>query len=332
MLRQTFSDWEMIVSDDASKDNTEEVVRSFPDRRIHYYRNEANLGLYPNWNRCIGLASGDYVAIYHDHDFYLSTIVERCVALLDRYPKVSVVHTALLQVDAEKRPLDVDIRPLPEVMAGTVMARLLANSRASPIMAATAMVRREAYHQAGLYNPERYGLGCDLDMWFRLSQIGDIAYINEPQVVIRARSKGDDTTVFHWSTIIGALAMQRDHARQVYKDDRLQFNLCRLRFIYQKNQILLTSMIRATLMEPLPVINEGETLMRQEAIPGSLWLTRLIRENPILQQLLRRIILPIHYKRISQHLKMRSLRAKNYLETHQSLQKFLASVGNQPNR
>ena len=86
MLAQTFQDWEIIVGDDASTDDTADVVSSFSDARIRYVRHPRNLGIYQNWNSLIALCQGEYVAIYHDHDIYLPTIVEDPVLCLTGTP------------------------------------------------------------------------------------------------------------------------------------------------------------------------------------------------------------------------------------------------------
>src|SRR5262249_206575 len=66
VLGQTWQDFELIVSDNASQDDTEKVVGSFEDRRIAYHRNPSNIGQRPNWNRCLDLAAGRYVALFFD--------------------------------------------------------------------------------------------------------------------------------------------------------------------------------------------------------------------------------------------------------------------------
>ena len=63
ILEQTFTDFELIISDDCSTDNTPEIIRSYleKDSRIQYLQNSHNLGLFPNWNRCLESASGEYI-------------------------------------------------------------------------------------------------------------------------------------------------------------------------------------------------------------------------------------------------------------------------------
>ncbi len=329
VLAQTFSDWELIVCDDSSSDNTAEVVRSFKDGRIRYCRNEANLGLYPNWNRCIGLASGEYVAIYHDHDIYLPMIVERSVALLERHPTASFVHTALLRIDDGNVPAMVDIRPFPELMPGKEMMRLLPNGWASPVMAPTAMVRREAYECVGLYDFEGYRLGCDMDMWFRLSRIGDVAYVGEPQVLIRTRKKGQWTARFRWADVKGSLQMRRDHIEQAFGVDearRLEYCFSKAKYIVQRDIRLAVFMIRAILLEPPEVVDEGEAVTCAEASRWVRLTARLVKGNTVLKTLLRSLILPIYYRRMSRWIETHRQEAITYVRANRYLLDYLPGL------
>ena len=61
VLAQTYKNFNLIVCDNCSTDNTEEIVRNFEDPRLSYVRNNKNLGLVGNENRCLELSKGDYI-------------------------------------------------------------------------------------------------------------------------------------------------------------------------------------------------------------------------------------------------------------------------------
>src|SRR5512137_1629961 len=69
VLDQTYPDFEVFISDDASPDNTAEVVKSFNDKRIRYHRHEVNLGVRKNWSYVIENARGEYVFKLDDDDY-----------------------------------------------------------------------------------------------------------------------------------------------------------------------------------------------------------------------------------------------------------------------
>src|SRR4051812_49422897 len=93
VLSQTFGDFEVIVSDNASVDQTADMVASFADKRLRYHRNTTNLGLVGNLNRCLSLARGTYITVIHDDDRMLPTNLERKVAALQRNPRLGFVHS-----------------------------------------------------------------------------------------------------------------------------------------------------------------------------------------------------------------------------------------------
>ena len=91
ILAQTLTDFELIISDNASTDATAEVCRSYAakDRRIRYYRNEKNLGAAPNFNRVVELATNGvpyFKWAAHD-DVIAPTFLEKCARVLDAAPQ-----------------------------------------------------------------------------------------------------------------------------------------------------------------------------------------------------------------------------------------------------
>ena len=68
VLAQTYKDIEILIIDNASTDDTQKIISSFDDNRIKYVKNEENIGIIGNWNKCIGLAQGQYLMILGDDD------------------------------------------------------------------------------------------------------------------------------------------------------------------------------------------------------------------------------------------------------------------------
>lgn len=101
LLSQVFADFELIISDNASTDATEEICRSYAaqDRRIRYYRNDVNLGAARNFCRLFDLASGEYFKWASHDDLCAPTYLERCVEALDRDPRVVLCYTRAQAID-----------------------------------------------------------------------------------------------------------------------------------------------------------------------------------------------------------------------------------------
>jgi glycosyltransferase involved in cell wall biosynthesis len=85
ILGQTFADFEVIISDNASTDATSGIAQDFckADRRIQYFRNERNLGAHPNFNRAFTLSRGEYFKWAAHDDVIASDYLEKCVRVLD---------------------------------------------------------------------------------------------------------------------------------------------------------------------------------------------------------------------------------------------------------
>jgi glycosyltransferase involved in cell wall biosynthesis len=95
ILTQTFEDFELIISDNASTDRTEEICRAYveQDKRIRYYRNKNNEGSAPNFNRVFELSSGEYFKWTACDDLYASDFIMKCVEVLDNDPSVILCHS-----------------------------------------------------------------------------------------------------------------------------------------------------------------------------------------------------------------------------------------------
>ena len=101
ILSQTYTDFELVISDNASEDATEDICREYAgrDQRICYYRNEKNLGAAFNFNRTFELSKGQYFKWVGHDDVCIATYLEKCVAALDEspdsvilsYPKVTII-------------------------------------------------------------------------------------------------------------------------------------------------------------------------------------------------------------------------------------------------
>lgn len=106
-LAQTFSDFELIISDNGSTDRTEQICRSYAarDLRIRYYRNDVNRGAAWNHNRVVELARGDLFKWWSHDDLCAPNFLEACVSVLDRDPGIVLCFARAQLVDVEGRPL-----------------------------------------------------------------------------------------------------------------------------------------------------------------------------------------------------------------------------------
>ena len=95
VLAQTYANWELIIVNDASPEDIDNLIEAYTDPRIRYYKNQQNIGakrLVEQWNYCLRLAKGEYVICMGDDDRLKPNCLESYAQLIARYPDVAVLH------------------------------------------------------------------------------------------------------------------------------------------------------------------------------------------------------------------------------------------------
>lgn len=174
ILAQTYTNFQLIVVDNASTDQTLEVVHTFQDPRLSIVRNDRNLGSYGNLNRCMELCHSDLTAIFHADDVYTPRMLESQVHAFMTHPDVGVVftHAVLINESGESLSL-VDMppallhRPTKTQDFRSILKLLMKHG--NYIITPSAMVRTSIYKNTiRKWNEELYETGADLDTWFRI--------------------------------------------------------------------------------------------------------------------------------------------------------------------
>lgn len=101
LLGQTYEDFELIISDNASTDRTADICRRYAtsDSRIRYFRQPANIGCAPNHNFVTSMATGELFKSASHDDLYAPELVERCIDALDSLPQVVLAHSWSAAID-----------------------------------------------------------------------------------------------------------------------------------------------------------------------------------------------------------------------------------------
>lgn len=115
LLRQTFEDFELVISDNASTDRTGTICLDYAstDRRIRYTRNDANIGFCRNQNRVIQMTTGQYFLLTHHDDIRSPDYLSRTIEVLDADESIVVCYTKTRDIDKDGQPLprqDPDLR------------------------------------------------------------------------------------------------------------------------------------------------------------------------------------------------------------------------------
>lgn len=106
VLAQTHTNWELLIVDDCSADNTAEVVASFKDPRIHYQRNERNFGAAVTRNTALRLVKGKYIAFLDSDDLWLPEKLERQIAFMEKMGYAFTYHE-YTEIDEDSMPLGI---------------------------------------------------------------------------------------------------------------------------------------------------------------------------------------------------------------------------------
>lgn len=104
ILSQTYTDFELIIVNDASPEDLTAIINSYQDDRIQYYINERNIGgtdLVAQWNHCITYAKGEYLILASDDDIYHLDYLEKMDALVNKYPNVNVFRPRVEHIGAD---------------------------------------------------------------------------------------------------------------------------------------------------------------------------------------------------------------------------------------
>jgi glycosyltransferase involved in cell wall biosynthesis len=178
VLKQTYRDFELVIVDDASTDDTEKVVKSFNDKRIRYFRHDKNRGEAAARNTGIKVAAGDYIAYQDSDDEWLPEKLNKQVNLFaTASPETGVVYTGFWKTENHKRTYI----PFSWVRQknGDIHKELLkGNFIGSPV----ALIKKECFNKAGLFDENLRNL-VDWDMWLRISKHYHFRCIDEPLAI-----------------------------------------------------------------------------------------------------------------------------------------------------
>lgn len=189
LLAQDYEDFELIISDNASTDGTQQICLEYAerDKRIQYHRNERNMGIAWNLNRVFELSSGEYFKWAGSHDYVAPTFISACKRILDGEPSVVLAYS-LARVINEKGETIIDV--VPEII----------DTRSLPtfgrVLAVVAKVEKCALEFYGLFRASALRrcrplvtlIANDMVLMLEISILGSIALV--PEVLLYRRDFG----------------------------------------------------------------------------------------------------------------------------------------------
>jgi glycosyltransferase involved in cell wall biosynthesis len=176
VLAQTFTDWELIVLDNASPDRTGEIARSYSDPRIRVLTNPGTVPLADNWNAVAAQARAPYMKLLCADDLIEPACLAAEVDILDRYPGVAMVASRrdFISADGQVVLRDRGLNGLIGMRDPAEVIETVVRSGINPIGWPSALlVRRADFEAVGGFDP-RWLHPIDLDLWLRLLSCGSL--------------------------------------------------------------------------------------------------------------------------------------------------------------
>ncbi|MCA8900542.1 MAG: glycosyltransferase family 2 protein [Hyphomonas sp.] len=188
LLRQDGVDVRVLIVDDCSKDNSQEVGERLAaaDPRVTYKRNEKNLGLVGTANvGLMGWASAKYCVLLSADDALVDGALKRAAAVMDAHPNVGMTYGLSLvfaendEMTYPEQPARFDYR----IISGAAFLERSCRSWVG-VASPAAVVRTEMQHKVGGLDP-RFTATCDMEIWMRLATVSDVAAIDAVQAYYR---------------------------------------------------------------------------------------------------------------------------------------------------
>ena len=174
VLAQDYPDYEVLVIDDASKDDSAEVVGRYRDPRIQYIQNSTNIGQFATINKALHLGRGEYFINLASDDIWYPGLLRRAVNLLETHPKLMAVHTAEYCIDPGGRKLTINTAAYPAYAEGAEALQAFFRGGWHFSFSSCVMRRSIALRRGGF--EKEFGEFADSAMFVRLCGSGDIAF------------------------------------------------------------------------------------------------------------------------------------------------------------
>lgn len=171
IIKQTYTDWELIIINDGSIDGSEQIIKNFKDPRIKYHENKQNLGLIETLNKGIDLCRSEYIARMDADDIALPERLSQQVKLMDAQPNIILCGTNAVVINEKGYETGKIMNPSSNPLLQ--ISLLFTN----PFIHPSIMIRKDKMGN------ERFDSDAlhveDFDFWIRLSKKGELANINQ---------------------------------------------------------------------------------------------------------------------------------------------------------
>lgn len=248
VLNQTFRDFELIIINDGSTDNSSAIIDSLTDKRIVYINNQKNSGLIQALNDGLRIAKGKYIARMDADDVCLSDRFEKQVAVLERNDKIVLVSSDFYEMKGTDLKLSTGFTGSDEIKATLLFAPGIAHP--------TVMMRNVFKENSIRYNSE-FKHAEDYQLWTKLALLGDFVNLNRPLLKYRSHE--------------AQVSAQFSSVQKVNSEKIREAYLLKRGFVFSKEELQIHHLIGNNTF-----ITSDSQLMGIEK-----WLSSLIEQNRI---------------------------------------------------
>lgn len=194
ILRQTFTNFELLLIDDCSTDSTASILLEYAkkDSRIRFVQNKQNLGLVANWNKCVELAHGEWIKFLFQDDLLHVHCIERMLTAANR-PIVFCRREFIFEEGTDKETAK-DYLAIPgvsdlvtnpqDINPSEIQNAVLREPRNFFGEPTAALLHRSVFERFGLFNTDLAQF-CDLEFWIRVSSSTGLSYVDESLATFR---------------------------------------------------------------------------------------------------------------------------------------------------
>ena len=188
VLSQTFQDFEIIIVDNCSTDNSFSIAQNYTtDDRVKLFRNRENIGMIRNWNQCILYATGKYLKFLFADDYFKNNALEEFITPFQKDPSISLVISTREYFFDDGRTIQYPIY-FKGIRNGTQIIDECISENLNPLGEPSFVMFRKQDTTIGLFNTDMYWL-ADIDYWLRLCSVGKVFALEKPCVLFRKHSR-----------------------------------------------------------------------------------------------------------------------------------------------
>jgi len=203
--KQSYKNLEIIIVDNDSQDKTYEMIKENYQHvtNIHVYKNDSNIGSARNFNRCIDLANGELIGIFHSDDVYHINIVQESVSMFKEYPEIGMTSTYGNKIDIHGVVIDdyeipKSLIDFPTIKFNDLFKAIL--QKDNVIMSPSVIVKKDVYDQLGKF-PTTFNFTYDYDHWLQISEKYPIKLINKKLMSWREHEAQESSDIRNYEKI-----------------------------------------------------------------------------------------------------------------------------------